>query len=406
MPDARTPTSAAGAGNGRPLARLLLSGDDAVPRGIAVASAVALRLFILAGALYALGIVAGRLLLAVLPVVVAVLLATLLAPPARRLERRGLRPAPAATLVVLLAAIVLVGLLALVIPAFVSQAADLGSNVEAGTRKVATLLEPLGVTAAEVDRAIDQGVEDLDSSRGRIAGGVLTGALMLTQWAAAALLTLVLTFFFVKDGARLWDWVVCFFHDDKRPYVAEVGGRAWSVLSAYVRGVFVVALVDATLIGLVLVILGVPLAVPLIVLTFLAAFFPIIGSVLAGVAAVLVALVANGFATALVVTAAIVAIQQLEGNVLYPVLVGRRLSLHPVAILLALTAGGILGGVAGAFLAVPVAAVGAAILEFGREHQARTTSVALPDRVAAAAELVSTAPAGGADRPSGRAGTE
>ena len=214
---------------------------------------------------------------------------------------------------------------------------------------------------------------------------MLTGALMLTQWAAAALLTLVLTFFFVKDGARLWDWVVCFFHDDKRPYVAEVGERAWSVLSAYVRGVFVVALVDATLIGLVLVVLGVPLAVPLIVLTFLAAFFPIIGSVLAGVAAVLVALVANGFATAVVVTAAIVAVQQLEGNVLYPVLVGRRLSLHPVAILLALTAGGILGGVAGAFLAVPVAAVGAAILEFGREHQARTTSVALPDRVAAAA---------------------
>ena len=124
---------------------------------------------------------------------------------------------------VLLAAIVLVGLLALVIPAFVSQAADLASNVEAGTRKVATLLEPLGVTAAEVDRAIDQGVADLESSRGRIAGGVLTGALMLTQWAAAALLTLVLTFFFVKDGARLWDWIVCFFHDEKRPYVAEVG---------------------------------------------------------------------------------------------------------------------------------------------------------------------------------------
>ena len=164
MPDARTPTSAAGAGNGRPLGRLLLSGDDAVPRGIAVASAIAVRLFVLAGALYALGIVAGRLLLAVLPVVVAVLLATLLAPGARRLERRGLRPAPAATLMVLLATIVLVGLLALVVPAFVSQAADLGSNVEAGTRKVATLLEPLGVTAAEVDRAIDQGVADLGAA--------------------------------------------------------------------------------------------------------------------------------------------------------------------------------------------------------------------------------------------------
>ena len=287
------------AANGRPVARLWLAGDEAVPRGIAVASAVALRLFILAGALYALGIVAGKLLLAVLPVVVAVLLATLLSPLARRLERRGLRPGAAASVAVIAAGLVLIALMALVVPAVVSQLADLGSNLEAGTRKVARVLEPLGVSAAEVDRAIDQSISDLDNSRGRIVGGVLSGAVMLTQWAAAALLALVLTFFFVKDGARLWDWVLCFFNDDRRPYMAEVGGRAWDVLSAYVRG-------------------GRhrrarrrgpdrprahrarrALAVPLVVLTFLAAFFPIIGAVLAGVAAVLVALVANGFVTAL-----------------------------------------------------------------------------------------------------------
>jgi putative heme transporter len=382
MADVRAPTQPTGgpAANGRTTTRLWLAGDDAVPRGIAVASAVALRLFILAGALYALGIVAGRLLLAVLPVVVAALLATLLAPPARRLEARGVRPAGAATTVVLVAGLFLVGMLSLVVPAFVGQLADLGSNLEAGTRKVASVLQPLGIGPREVDRVIDQTIRDLESSRGQIAGGVLNGAALVTQWAAAALLTLVLTFFFVKDGERLWAWVVGLCGDQRRPFVAEVGVRAWTVLSAYVRGIAIVAFVDAALIGLALVVLGVPLAVPLVVLTFLAAFFPIVGAVLAGVAAVLVALVANGFITALVIAGVIIAVQQLEGNVLYPMVVGRRLSLHPVAILLALTAGGLLGGVAGAFLAVPVAAVGAAILQFTREHQARTTPVVLPDR--------------------------
>jgi predicted PurR-regulated permease PerM len=291
-----------------------------------------------------------------------------------------------------------------VIPSVVSQLADLGSNIEAGTRKVARLLQPLGVTAAEVDRTIDRGIDDLESSRGEIAGGVLSGAVMVTQWAAAALLSLVLTFFFVKDGARLWSWVVSFFGEDKRPFIGEVGARAWTVLSAYVRGVIFVALVDAVLIGLALVVFGVPLAVPLIVLTFVAAFFPIIGAVLAGVAAILVALVANGLPTALAIAVVIVAVQQIEGNVLYPLVVGRRLSLHPVAVLLALTAGGILGGVAGAFLAVPLAAVAAAVLEFRREIQDRTTPVVLPDHVAT--NLTSTAPPGRAERAAGTTLTE
>ena len=123
------------------------------------------------------------------------------------------------------------------------------------------------------------------------------------------------------------------------------------------QGVFLVATLDAVLIGIVLVLVGVPIALPLIVLTFIAAFFPIIGSVMAGAAATLVALVSGGVVDAAIVLAAIIAIQQLEGNVFYPMVVGKRLQLHPVAILLALTAGGVLAGVAGAFLAIPVAAV-------------------------------------------------
>jgi predicted PurR-regulated permease PerM len=130
-----------------------------------------------------------------------------------------------------------------------------------------------------------------------------------------------------------------------------------------------VATIDAVFIGAALIVLGVPMALPLIVLTFVAAFFPIVGATAAGAAAVLVALVSNGLAAALIVLAVILLVQQLEGNVFYPVVVGRRLQLHPVAILLALAAGGVLAGMAGAFLAVPVAAVTSAVLDFMRERR-------------------------------------
>jgi len=159
------------------------------------------------------------------------------------------------------------------------------------------------------------------------------------------------------------------FHERRQPVIDDVGGRAWGALSAYVQGVFLVATIDATLIGAALLLVGVPVALPLIVLTFIAAFFPIIGAFTAGAAATLVALVANGVPAALIILAVIVAVQQLEGNVFYPIVVGRKLHLHAVWILLALTAGGVLAGVAGAFLAVPVAAVTAAVLDYGRERR-------------------------------------
>ena len=158
---------------------------------------------------------------------------------------------------------------------------------------------------------------------------------------------------------------------------ARSGARSWAALSAYVQGVFLVATIDAVLIGAALLILGVPVAVPLIVLTFIAAFFPVVGAFTAGAAAVLVALVANGLPTALAILAVIVAVQQLEGNVFYPVVVGRKLQLHPVGILLALTVGGVLAGVVGAFLAVPFAAVTGAVLGYTRERREARQSAAV-----------------------------
>jgi predicted PurR-regulated permease PerM len=360
----------------RPLPQALIKGDDAVPRGLAVASAIALRLLIVVAGVVLVALGAARLMMVVLPVIISLLLATLLVPGARGLQARGWRPAPAAAAMTATALLVFFGLWALIIPGVLSQSDDLFTNLQDGARQAASVLEPLGVDRADVDKAIDDGLSSVQGSA--VANEVLSGAILLTQWAAAVVLIVVLTFFFVKDGPRLWDWVLELFHEDRQPVLREVGARSWAALSAYVQGVVLVATIDAVLIGAALVIVGVPVAMPLIVLTFVAAFFPIVGAVVAGAAAVLVALVANGLGAALVIAGVIIAVQQLEGNVFYPIVVGRKLQLHPVGILLALTAGGVLAGVVGAFLAVPVAAVTGAVLNYTRElREARQASAVL-----------------------------
>jgi predicted PurR-regulated permease PerM len=353
----------------------LIKGDDAVPRGLAVASAITLRALVVLAGVVILALGAARMMLVVLPVIIAVLLTTILAPLARRLEARHWRPSAAALASVLLGLVIFFGLWALIIPGVLSQSDDLFANVQDGAKQAVGVLEPLGVGRADVDKAIDQGLSTVQG--GAVANEVLSGAMLVTQWAAAIVLIVVLTFFLIRDGARIWDWIVELFHEDRQPVLREVGARAWAALSAYVQGVFLVATIDAVLIGAGLLILGVPVAMPLIVLTFVAAFFPIVGAFVAGAAAVLVALVANGLGAALVLLAIIVGVQQLEGNVFYPIVVGRKLQLHPVGILLALTAGGVLAGVAGAFLAIPMAAVAAAVLGYIRERREARVSTAV-----------------------------
>jgi len=338
------------------------SGDDAVPRGLAVGSAVMLRLLIVFAGVLVFALAAQRLLLVVLPVLIAILLSTLLSPLARRLERRGLKPAAAAALTVAAAVLVFAGMWALIIPAAVGQGDELATRVQQGLGEVTDAAAPLGIDSRDLDRAVDQAVAAARSH-------ALPVAMLAAQWAGAIVLIVVLTFFFVRDGARIWRWVVELFHPDRHAALDDVGERAWNALSTYIRAVFVVATIDAVFIGAGLVAVGVPMALPLVVLTFIAAFFPIIGATVAGAAAVLVALVSNGVLAAAVIFAVILLVQQLEGNVLYPIIVGRRLRLHPVAMLLALAAGGVLAGVAGAFLAGPVVSVASAVLDFVQERR-------------------------------------
>jgi predicted PurR-regulated permease PerM len=235
----------------------------------------------------------------------------------------------------------------------------LADTVTGGARELGALVAsgPFGITEAEVQRAVDAASERLQASSGEIASGVLSGAMIFGQIVASALLTIVLVFFFVKDGARLWSWIVRLFPRRVRARVDEAGDTGWAVLSAYVRGVVLVATFDAVFIGVGMALVGMPLVLPLAVLTFIAAFVPIVGAVVAGTAAVLIALVSNGTGAALVVLGIVLLVQQLEGNVLYPLIMRRSVEMHPVATLMAVGAGGVLAGIIGALVAIPITAV-------------------------------------------------
>jgi predicted PurR-regulated permease PerM len=338
--------------------------------GLARAGAAAWWLLGIAAVVLLAGWAIGQLMSVVLPLVIAILLATLLRPVAAALERRGLKPTLAAVAAVALAIVVLAILLSLVLPPFIARLSELGTSVQEGAHKVAYEVgdRVAGMGHAEVDRTIENATNRV---RDRLGGAAMAGVTSAAGALGSLVLIAFLTFFLVKDGRRIWRYLVSLAPEQRRGAVDEVGERAWTVLTAYTRGVVFVATVDAVLIGAVLLIVGVPLALPLIVLTWVAAFFPIIGAVTAGAAAVLVALVANGPTEALIVLAAIVLVQQVEGNVLYPVVVGPRLKLHPIVVLMAVALGGTLAGIPGAFLAVPVATVSAAVLTFLLEQRDR-----------------------------------
>jgi putative heme transporter len=228
---------------------------------------------------------------------------------------------------------------------------------------------PLGVSSERVTELFDQAEEQVRSSSDRIASGALSGAAIALEVVAAFLLALVSLFFLLKDGARIWSFLVGLFPGPIREDVNGMGERAWSALGGFLRGTAIVAAIDAFFIGLTLAIVGVPLVIPLAVLTFFGGFVPIVGAVVAGFASAMVALVSNGLTAALIVVGATLVVQQLEGNLLQPIIVGRRVELHPLAVILAVTAGGVLWGILGAFVAVPVVSAVWAAVSYLRDQR-------------------------------------
>lgn len=334
-----------------------------VPRWLDTAAAYSWRVVIITIAILGALWLLARLYLVTLPIVVAVILATLLAPPTRRLEERGLRPALATAVTVIGSLALLLTLLALLAPSMVDQLRDLGPTVSDGFDKILQWAQdgPLGLERERIDDLIRQVRDSASANSGRIVSGVLSGAVLLAEGVASTALMLVLLFFFVKDGPDIIRWAVERTPPDRRETVMAIGSRAWVALGGYVRGTALIALIDAVGIGIGLWVFGVPLVLPLTFIVFLGGFIPVIGAFVAGLIAVVVALAGNGLGTALLTLVWILLFQQLEGHILQPTIMRRAVALHPVVILGALTSGAALAGIAGAFLSVPIAAVISAI---------------------------------------------
>jgi predicted PurR-regulated permease PerM len=215
---------------------------------------------------------------------------------------------------------------------------------------------PMHLSRDQINNAGNSAIEAIRNNQEKVTSGALSTAATVTEIVTGALLTLFTVIFFLHGGRNIWQFVTKIFPDNVQERVRDAGRAGFHSLIGYVRATFLVALVDAVGIGTGLAIMGIPLALPLASLVFLGAFIPLIGAVIAGFLAVVVALLAKGFVYALITLALIIAVQQLEGHVLQPLVMGRAVSIHPLAVVLAIAAGSVLAGIVGALLAVPIVA--------------------------------------------------
>jgi putative heme transporter len=300
--------------------------------------------------------VVSRIAFVLVPVAVAILLAALFVPGVTFLRDRGVPKALAASVVLLLGLAALGTLVTVVITSLVDGLPDLGARLSESLQELRQWLTTFGLRPEQLDDMINQGKDWASRNQaGLVSGvwGVLSTAGTLLAGLALALFLLI---FFVYDGERLWRGLLTPLSRSTREQVGAAGVRAFRDLTAYVRTTLVVALIDAVGIGLGLWLTGVPLVLPLAGLVFLGAFVPVIGAFVTGIVAVLVALVSQGVVVALIVAGIVIGIQQLEGNVLEPLLMSHAVRLHPVAVILGVAIGAELAGVIGALLAVPVMA--------------------------------------------------
>ncbi|MGY1830532.1 AI-2E family transporter [Geodermatophilus sp. SYSU D01180] len=338
-------------------AREAPQGDAAVPGALRTAAAWSWRLIAVLAGLYVLLYAAAYVAVVIVPVMVALLLAALLQPGAASLIRRGWPRSLAAMAMLLVGLTVVAGIITLVVERFSAGFSDLADQVSQGLDQIRDfVVETFPVTQRQIDDAVTTAQDAIVSNQETLATGALTTAATVGEVFTGIVLALFTLFFFLKDGRSIWLWLVGLFPRDSRAYLDEAARRSWRTLISYVRATVVVALVDAVGIGIGLAVLGVPLVIPLAALVFLGAFIPIIGSFLAGSVAVLVALVAVGPIKALIALAIVVLVMQLEGHVLQPLLLGKAVHVHPLAVVLAIAAGLLVAGIFGALIAVPVVA--------------------------------------------------
>ncbi|MGY1741423.1 MULTISPECIES: AI-2E family transporter [unclassified Blastococcus] len=357
-------------------------GDASVPNGLRTAAAWSWRLIVVLVGAYVLLWAAAYVAVVVVPVIVALLLAALLQPGAAALVRYGWPRSLAAFAMLLVGLGVVAGIITLVVERFIDGFSDLASQVNEGLEQVRDfIVSTFPVTQGQIDDALEQAQGFFTDNQDELASGAIDTATTVGEVFTGIVLALFTLFFFLKDGRSIWLWLVGLFPTDARAYMDEAARRAWRTLISYVRATVVVAAVDAIGIGIGLAILQVPLVIPLAALVFLGAFIPIIGSFLAGSVAVLVALVSVGPIKALIALAIVVLVMQLEGHVLQPLLLGRAVHVHPLAVVLAIAAGLLVAGIFGALISVPVVAcANVAGTYLARRHDGPRPPEPRPDR--------------------------
>jgi predicted PurR-regulated permease PerM len=345
--------------------------DELVPVGLRAAAGWTWRMVVVGVGIYLLLQLLDQFKVLVVPVLVAILLVALLRPLVELLTgrplrgegepplRRGLPRGLASLLTVLFALAVVAGLFTLIGQQISTGFDDLQTQVVGGWKELQRQLadSPLQLTNAQISDWIDQAASGLRGNSTRVVTGAVAVGSTAADIGTGFFLVLFSTYFFLAGGDRIWAWVVRLFPRTARQRVDEAGVLAWSTLTSYVRATMIVALTDGTGVAVVAALLGVPLALPLGVLVFLGAFVPVVGALISGIVAVLVALVAKGPLVALLMLAGVIAVQQIESHVLQPFLMGHAVRVHPLAVILAIGAGVLTAGVVGALFAVPLAAV-------------------------------------------------
>ncbi|MEV7196664.1 AI-2E family transporter [Streptomyces sp. NPDC093510] len=342
----------------------------AVPWGMRVAAEAGWRLLVLAGTLWVLMKVISAVQLVVLAFVAALLITALLQPTVARLRNLGL-PRGLATAVTAILGFVIMGLVGwFVVWQVMENADELSRQVQDGIEDLRKWLlnSPFHVTEDQINDIAKSLRDAVGANTEELTSAGLEGVTVIVETLTGILLAMFSTLFLLYDGKRIWQWFLKLVPAQARPGIAGAGPRAWRTLTAYVRGTVIVAMIDAIFIGLGIYFLGVPMAVPLAVIIFLASFVPLVGAVVSGALAVVVALVTQGVFTAVMALAVVLAVQQIEGHILQPFILGRAVRVHPLAVILSVAAGGMVAGIGGAVVAVPLVAVTNTVVGYLRAY--------------------------------------
>ncbi|MEU6681531.1 AI-2E family transporter [Streptomyces sp. NPDC046832] len=346
----------------------------AVPWGVRVAAEAGWRLLVLAGTVWVLMRVISAVQLVVLSFVIALLITALLQPTVARLRRHGVPLGPATALTAVLGFVVM-GLIGWFVTWQVMENIDdLSGQIQDGIDELRNWLlnSPFHVTDKQINEIATNLREAVGANTDQITSAGLEGVTVVVEALTGILLSVFCTLFLLYDGKRIWQWTLKLVPAAARPGVAGAGPAAWRTLTAYVRGTVIVALIDAIFIGLGIYFLDVPMAVPLAVFIFLFAFIPLVGAVVSGALAVVVALVTQGVFTAVMTLVVVLAVQQIEGHILQPFILGRAVRVHPLAVVLSVAAGGMVAGIGGAVVAVPLVAVTNTVVGYLRSYSQKS----------------------------------